>query len=284
MGGFTWQIGVWSADRERLETVDALVDTGSSYPVFPRPMLERLKVVPRFLLPFELADGTVIQRDVGLAMLVINDSESSMRVIFGDDDAESLIGANALQEFLLMVDPVEERLVPRTGRMKSLGKGQQGESFYCSIEVGDLNGDNCETVEVLASNRPGFLHLPQMLLYRLGISPTRMLKFKTPDGNIVELGVADVRVRLDDRSAPTPVVFDEDDAPARLGHVTLAGLGLKVDPAENRLVDELPLMKPPGWYEKQRLLKEWVERNWPEHKAPHGPNSNRSPAKENKHG
>lgn len=50
-------------------------------------------------------------------MLVINDSESSMRVIFGEDDAESLIGSNALQEFLLLVDPVGEQLVSRTGRI-----------------------------------------------------------------------------------------------------------------------------------------------------------------------
>ena len=284
MGEFTWQIGVWSADLEHLETVDALVDTGSSYSVFPRTMLERLGVVPRFLLPFEMADGSVIQRDVGLAMLVINDSESSMRVIFGDDDTEPLIGANALQEFLLMVDPVEEQLIPRTGRMKPLGRGEQYRTFYCSIEVGDLEGGSYETVEVLVSDRPGFLHLPQTLLYRLGMSPTRTFNFKRADGGIVVLGVADARVRFDDRSAPTPVVFDEDDAPARLGHVTLTGLGLKVDPEENRLVEELPRMKPPGWYEHQRLLQEWVERNWPEHKGSHGPNSNRSPAKENNHG
>ena len=121
MGEFNWPVGVWSADGERMETVDALVDTGSSYSVFPRSMLESLEVVPRFLLPFEMADGSVIERDVGLAMLVINDSESSMRVIFGDAAAESLIGANALQEFLLLVDRVEEQLIPRTGRMKPFG-------------------------------------------------------------------------------------------------------------------------------------------------------------------
>ena len=121
MGEFNWPVGVWSADGERMETVDALVGTGSSYSVFPRSMLESLEVVPRFLLPFEMADGSVIERDVGLAMLVINDSESSMRVIFGDDVAESLIGANALQEFLLLVDPVGEQLIPRTGRMKPFG-------------------------------------------------------------------------------------------------------------------------------------------------------------------
>ena len=118
MGEFNWPVGVWSADGERLETVNALVDTGASYSLFPRGMLERLGIEKRYVLPFEQADGSVVDRDVGLAMLVINDTESSMRVIFGDDDAESLIGANALQEFLVVVDSVEERLVPRTGRMK----------------------------------------------------------------------------------------------------------------------------------------------------------------------
>jgi predicted aspartyl protease len=117
MGEFYWRVGVCSADGERMETVDALVDTGSSYSLFPRSMLERLGIAKRFVLPFEQADGSVINRDVGLAMLVINDSESSMRVIFGEDDAESLIGSNALQEFLLLVDPVGEQLVSRTGRI-----------------------------------------------------------------------------------------------------------------------------------------------------------------------
>ena len=123
MGEFYWDVGVWSADGERLETVEVMVDTGTSYSVFPRRMLERLGIEKRYLLPFEQADGSVINRDVGLAMLVINDAESSRRVIFGEDDAEALLGANALQEFLLMVDPLEERLVPRTGRLKPLGTG-----------------------------------------------------------------------------------------------------------------------------------------------------------------
>jgi predicted aspartyl protease len=123
MGEFTWPVGVWSADGELVETVSALVDTGASYSVFPQSMLERLGIEKRYVLPFEQADGSVIEKDVGLAMLVINETESSMRVIFGEDGAESLIGANALQEFLLVADPVEERLVPRTGRLKLHGGG-----------------------------------------------------------------------------------------------------------------------------------------------------------------
>ncbi len=118
MGEFTWPVGVWSADGERLETVDALVDTGASYSMFPRSMLERLEVVPIGQRRFEQADGSIIQRDIGRAMLKINDDEDIQRVIFGEDDDEPLIGAGTLQGFLLVVDSVAEELVPRTGRLK----------------------------------------------------------------------------------------------------------------------------------------------------------------------
>ena len=118
MGEFTWPVGVWSADGERMETVDALVDTGASYSMFPRRMLDRLGIVSIGRRGFEQADGSVIQRDIGRAMLRINNDEDVQRVIFGEDDAEPLIGAGTLQGFLLVVDTAAEELVPRTGRLK----------------------------------------------------------------------------------------------------------------------------------------------------------------------
>jgi predicted aspartyl protease len=123
MGTFNWPLSVVSADGENVETVDALVDTGASYSMFPSSMLEQLGIERRFALPFQQADGSIIERDVGQAVLVINDSESSMRVIFGEDDNEALLGANALQEFLLLIDPVGEQLVLQTGRLKIIGGG-----------------------------------------------------------------------------------------------------------------------------------------------------------------
>jgi predicted aspartyl protease len=118
MGEFNWPIGVWSAGGERMETVDALVDTGASYSMFPRGMLERLGIERRYVLPFEQADGSVVDRDVGRALLVINGAEDVQRVIFGEDDSEPLIGAGTLQGLLLVVDSVSEELVRRTGRLK----------------------------------------------------------------------------------------------------------------------------------------------------------------------
>ena len=120
MGEFFWPIGVWSADGERMETVEALVDTGASYSMFPQSMLERLGIVPIGQRGFEQADGSIILRDIGRAMLRINGDEDVQRVIFGEDNTEPLIGAGTLQGFLLLVDSVAEELVPRNGRLKQV--------------------------------------------------------------------------------------------------------------------------------------------------------------------
>ena len=121
MGEFTWPVGVWSADGERMESVDALVDTGASYSLFPRSMLERLGIAILERYGFELADRSIVEYDVGEALLRVNSRERTTSVMFGDDDDQPLIGANALQEFLLLVDPVAEELVARTGRLKFTG-------------------------------------------------------------------------------------------------------------------------------------------------------------------
>jgi predicted aspartyl protease len=105
-----------------METVDALVDTASSYCMFSGAMLRRLGIVTLERHGFELADRNIVQYDVGEALLRVNGRERTTSVMFGDDDAEPLLGANALQEFLLVVDPVAEELVPRTGRLKSTRK------------------------------------------------------------------------------------------------------------------------------------------------------------------
>ena len=48
-------------------------------------------------------------------MAQIDGVESTTLCVFGDPDAPPLIGAHTLEGFLLVVDPVEQRLVPREG-------------------------------------------------------------------------------------------------------------------------------------------------------------------------
>ena len=75
MGTSNWPLSVVSADGENVETVDALVDTGAVYTSLPASMLCRLGIVPRRKMKFELADGSVIEEDIGYAAVRVEGIE-----------------------------------------------------------------------------------------------------------------------------------------------------------------------------------------------------------------
>ena len=115
MGTFRVSIEVGDLAGGRYEAVEALVDTGASHLVVPRQVLERLDVHAEERWPFELADNSVREFDVGQVRLRIDDRESFCRVVFGGPGASTLLGATALELFNLGVDPVRQRLVPLRG-------------------------------------------------------------------------------------------------------------------------------------------------------------------------
>ena len=111
MGTFQVEIEIGDPQGERYERVSALVDTGSTYTVVPRPLLEQLGVVPRERMPFRLADGRVVEEDVGQTWIRIDGRSVVTLVVFGEEGASSLLGAYALEGLLLAPDPVGRRLV-----------------------------------------------------------------------------------------------------------------------------------------------------------------------------
>jgi clan AA aspartic protease len=118
MGTFSVPIEIGNSAGTRFEPVDALVDTGASYTVVPRSVLRRLGVTAHEHVPFVLADGRLIYRDVGRTWIRVNEKSEITLVVFGDDDTEALLGAYALQGLLLTVDTPNERLVPARGLLK----------------------------------------------------------------------------------------------------------------------------------------------------------------------
>ena len=112
MGTFYWPLEVSSPDGTRWETVDALVDTGASHTVLPASILRRLGVVPFRTVMHRIADGSKIPREIGETKLLVNGLEATRIVAFGNENIPPLLGADTLQGILLVVDPVEERLVP----------------------------------------------------------------------------------------------------------------------------------------------------------------------------
>ena len=96
---------------ERFETVEALVDTGATYTTLPASTLRRLGVSPHTRGLFKLADGSRTERDIGRTWVRLEEAQEIVPVIFGDEDAQPLVGAVTLEIFLLGVDPVEGRLM-----------------------------------------------------------------------------------------------------------------------------------------------------------------------------
>ena len=115
MGTFRVTIEVGAGASGPWQAVEALVDTGATFTQIPAPVLEALHVARRWRLPMETADGRVSECDVGDAWLRLDGSERPALVLFGEPGTEPLLGAHALEAFLLAPDPVHRRLVPVTG-------------------------------------------------------------------------------------------------------------------------------------------------------------------------
>jgi len=92
-----------------------------------------------------------------------------------------------------------------------------------------------ETVELIVDTRSLFTWIPEELIGRLEIRPTRVRRFRTIDGSIIERPVADCRVRCEDEESYTPVVFGRPGDASVLGITALEVLGLEVDPQNHRL-------------------------------------------------
>ncbi len=95
------------------EEVSLLVETGATLSWIPRALLEKLGVRAFSRLPFTLADGRRLEREVTAILLTIDGRKAPVEVAFGEAGEEAVLGATALEGLGFMVDPVGEKLVAR---------------------------------------------------------------------------------------------------------------------------------------------------------------------------
>ena len=126
VGTFHYAIEVGDPQGTRFETVDALVDSGASYTTLPPSVLRRLGVTPHEQVLFLLADGRRLERDVGRTWVRIDGKAEVTLVVFGDEEAEPLVGAYTLEGLRLGVDPLNRRLVPIPGYLMACSCGWGG--------------------------------------------------------------------------------------------------------------------------------------------------------------
>jgi predicted aspartyl protease len=100
-------------DRSRSARVSRLlVDTGSEYSWLPAATLEKIGVVrEKKDVSFVMANGQVITRSVGFAILCVDRNFTIDEVVFVEKGDLALLGARTLEGLNLVVDAVRKKLV-----------------------------------------------------------------------------------------------------------------------------------------------------------------------------
>ena len=96
-------------DRRLLR--DVLVDTGAELSWAPAAVLESLGITRRKTIRFQQADGTILERWVGFAIVHAGGTFTNDEVVFGEPGDLVLLGARSLGGLNLKVDLVGKRLV-----------------------------------------------------------------------------------------------------------------------------------------------------------------------------
>lgn len=107
-------VGVESHQRrgEVRELPETLVDTGSEYSWIPRGVLESLGVEVERAQRFRTADGRVVHRVMGYAIVHAGGTRTSDEVVFAEPGDMVLLGAHTLEGLNLRIDLKAKQLVP----------------------------------------------------------------------------------------------------------------------------------------------------------------------------
>ena len=97
---------------KRVGIEHVLVDTGSEFTWVPTGVLEQLGVERERTQRFIVADGRVLERGIGIAIVHAEGTLAPDWVVFAEPGDMTLLGAHSLEGLNLRVDPAARRLVP----------------------------------------------------------------------------------------------------------------------------------------------------------------------------
>jgi clan AA aspartic protease len=87
-----------------------LVDTGATDCLVPRQHLESIGLVPEGQRVYGLADGSEIRMDITAARIEFMGEFVGGTIVFGEENAEPLLGVTALESVGIEVDPHNQTL------------------------------------------------------------------------------------------------------------------------------------------------------------------------------
>ena len=100
-------------DQKRSAVVPKLlVDTGSEFTWLPGEILHRIGIEPvKKDMLIQMANGQLLTRSVGYAILRVDNYETTDEVVFGQKGDLSLLGSRAMEGMNVQVDARRKRLV-----------------------------------------------------------------------------------------------------------------------------------------------------------------------------
>ena len=109
-------------------------------------------------------------------------------------------------------------------------------SVITTIEVGDPQGQNFQSVEVEVDTGSTYTALPREMLVALGVPVNRTAQSRLADGSIQTVELGQTTIRIEGQEFITTVIFAEEGEPSLLGVITLEDALLAVDPVNNELI------------------------------------------------
>ena len=87
-----------------------LVDTGAIDSLVPRPHLEAIGLKPKGQRVYGLADGSEVKMDIATGDIEFMGEIVGSTIVFGEADAEPLLGVTALESVGIEIDPRNQKL------------------------------------------------------------------------------------------------------------------------------------------------------------------------------
>jgi predicted aspartyl protease len=108
----TLEVEAFPNSGKRVTLADVMVDTGSEYTWIPEEVLAELGVAPVRLDRFRTADGRILERRVGFAVIYASGRSAAAMVVFAAPGEMLLLGATGLESLNLRVDLMLRELIP----------------------------------------------------------------------------------------------------------------------------------------------------------------------------
>jgi aspartyl protease family protein len=113
MGSFSAKLRVWNPQApEKVEEIEALVDTGAAFSWIHRERLESLGAQVLRRIGFRAIDGSIIERDTAAVWVASDGFTAPDIVVVAERSDMEVIGVHTIEGLGLAADPVQKKLIP----------------------------------------------------------------------------------------------------------------------------------------------------------------------------